>query len=113
MKKVYIAGKIKGLSLSEVDKKFSEAQLHLLSKGYLAFNPFEYIKSINEIRERAYTEILTDHNPAHRAIILRLLTEKLLQCDMIYMLPCWQDSQGAKYEKTVADMCGIENLEIF
>lgn len=45
-------------------------------------------------------------------VYLRDGIEKLLDCDLIFMLPGWRISRGAQLEKQIADAMGIEELTI-
>ena len=90
MEKIYISGKIGGLSEQEVRAKFEAAEMELTAEGYEVVNPAK-----NGLPFNAPWEV-------HVAIDIILL----LGCDSIYLLPCWEQSKGATLEKNIADVSG-------
>ena len=111
MKKlVYIAGKIKGLDHTTVKNKFLIAESKLLHNNFDIFNPFKFINLLNIERVAAGLPTLKDECVADRYEILRICTQELLKCEYIYLLPCWQNSEGAIFEKTIADKVGIKTI---
>ena len=45
-------------------------------------------------------------------VYLRYGIEKLLDCDLIFLLPGWEGSRGARLEKQIADAMGIREVTI-
>lgn len=43
-----------------------------------------------------------------RADYMRNSIELMLTCDAIFLLNGWKDSLGAKVEKSIADVCGLQ-----
>lgn len=113
MRKIYIAGKITGLPLDDVKKKFKDYR-HLISKECISQGvkfeiinplslhkcfgcggcnedlPMEDVCSGSRIITRTYDEYM------------RIGLKKLLDCNEIHMLPDWKDSNGAKIEYKLA-----------
>ena len=80
-KKIYIAGKITGLSIAECYENFHTARVMLDFYCYEIVSPIHHCKI-----GMAYEECME--------ICLQLLEE----CDGIYMMINWEDSNGAKRE---------------
>lgn len=95
-KKGYISGRIKGLNNFETI--FKEAENFLLLFGYDVINPVTLGINLEAKigREPTYKEYMKEDLKA------------LLDCDIIFMLPNWKKSKGAKDEKRVAEITGIE-----
>jgi len=91
--KIYIAGPVTGRT--DYEEKFNEAAELLEAFGCEALNPiaeglvygWEYRDYINRG--------------------LRLLME----ADAVYMLPDWEKSPGARFERMYAEICGIRVYE--
>lgn len=106
MKKAYIAGKVSGLPIEEVVKKFVDKEEELIQKGYTVFNPIVIIHDENYQREWHDMPPLTDEE--NRKEIMRICVSKLLQCDELHLLPDWEQSAGAWEERTIAQKYGID-----
>lgn len=92
-KKVYIAGKVTGTPITECTLKFGNAQ-KVLEKSY----SYDVVNPLTVVNDW--------HCPwpvAMKKCIMALLT-----CDVICMLPDWQDSIGARTEHLVASRCDME-----
>lgn len=93
---------------------FKKAEVFLKRVGHETFNPVylsDYLINAYDLHGREFDKDV-------RNIFLKEDIKALMNCDTIAMLPNWVDSEGAKLEKTVAEMCGIkiiylkkENLE--
>ena len=46
-----------------------------------------------------------------RVDYMRNSIELMLTCDAIFLLNGWKDSLGAKVEKSIADVCGLQIIE--
>ena len=92
--KVYISGKITGLSEKVYKNNFNSTELYLTGLGYDVVNPVSYPQEPNWKWE----------DYMKRDIKL------LLGCDYIYMLEGWQDSDGASLEHLIAENLGIKIL---
>lgn len=88
MLKIYIAGKITGEEPSVAKRKFKDAENKIKSifSSAIVVNPIELV---NDMR--------MDWHEA-----MRICLKELSTCDMIYLLPCWKDSKGAKIERDFA-----------
>jgi len=100
--KVYIAGKVIGLPPQEVSAKFARAEAELKALGYSVVNP---ITVVHERYSQAELQRTTWHE------IMRMLIGELVQCDVVYMLPCWVHSPGAHLERFVAGRLQIQIAE--
>ena len=84
--KVYISGKISGTDLTYTRKRFSDVADKLQALGHEVINPL-----CNGLSE---TDPWEDH--IAKDII------NLIDCEGIYMLQGWEDSQGARIEHAIA-----------
>ncbi|WP_410221905.1 DUF4406 domain-containing protein [Pedobacter sp.] len=107
MAKIYIAGKVKGLPKDQVAKKFEIAAKTIKDAGHDPVNPFEHIDALNNILIENGELPLSDDDTQQRNEILKICLDLLTECDHIYLLHDWQDSQGATFEKQVADAFNI------
>ena len=89
-KKVYIGGKMTGLTDEESQALFERAEKMLMANGYKVINPWK-------IKVPKY----------YSGQLLRSLKE-LSKCDAIYLLENWLDSNGAKCEYWFARGIGID-----
>lgn len=95
MKKIYLSGKISGLSVQEYSHNFADAE--------------------RQVRLRYQDEELEIVNPTalpavHTSWADYMLRDLMLlkDCNVIALLPNWKDSAGARIEYEFAQMCGIE-----
>lgn len=88
---VYISGKMSGLTEEEYRKNFKDAENRLIELGYNVVNPCE----------------LTYLQKSYSGMLLQALYA-LSQCDKIYMLKNWKESNGAKCEYWFAKGMEIE-----
>lgn len=94
--KVYLSGKVSGLSEVEYKTKFNSAELFLTGLGYNVINPV----SFDKIKDGSWEDYMKQD--------LRLL----LDCDYIYLLDNWEDSKGARMEYNIACDLKIPRLSI-
>jgi hypothetical protein len=90
-KKIYIAGKVTGLSHDEVYAKFADMQTNLESVGFEVANPIEIVNNAKSTWLEA----------------MKLCIAELLTCDAVYLLPCHNNSKGALIEKQLATNLNI------
>ena len=90
--RVYISGRMSGLSEEEYCKRFNSAEALLKTKGYKVFNPARW-------------GWFMKHLSYKRALGLDLFLMSF--CDRVYMLEEWTMSSGARAEHTYARSCGM------
>ena len=88
--KIYISGKITGLPLLDMVRKFEQAEEYLTGCGWDVINPLKLDHTANELK---YWEVFMKTD-------LKAMLH--IDCNNIYVLPCWQDSPGAKMEVWLA-----------
>lgn len=88
---VYIAGRVTGLPIDEVRRKFQSAEEEIICKGNIAVNPLRFVPST-----------------ASWEVAMRISLSYLLFCDAIYLLPDWRESKGARLEYYTAKQLGLE-----
>lgn len=91
--KIYIAGKITGLSGEEAEGNFMWAETVIEKAGHMPLNP---LKLVDQAPGRSYMACLLD--------ALRIVDE---QADAIYFLSNWHDSWGAIKELEFAKHEGL------
>ena len=84
--KIYLSGKISGTDLSHTRKRFSDVADKLQALGHEVTNPL-----CNGLSEAA---------PWEEHIAKDIIN--LIDCEGIYMLQGWEDSQGARIEYAIA-----------
>jgi len=104
----YIAGPISGVS--DFRDRFNKAEQRLTGLGFEPINPCNISPATHE------GECPPGYGPGEggdhtsSACFMRTDLKALLECDVIYLLPGWQHSRGAKLEYSVAVACGIPVL---
>ncbi|MCL2290845.1 MAG: DUF4406 domain-containing protein [Bacteroidetes bacterium] len=83
--KVYLAGKISGLSFQDVFIKFNAKEFELKRAGHTVVNPIRLVSQSWSWEK-----------------CMKKCIEQLAQCDAIYLLPDWAESRGAKLEYHIA-----------
>jgi hypothetical protein len=85
--KIFISGDIFGKGKQPIADKFEVAEIELANNG---FEPVNFFKQV-------------DHEPYWDSVEWRKYRMKLLMdCDGIYMLSNWMDSDAARLERTTA-----------
>lgn len=95
--KVFISGKMTGLTEEEYRAKFGKAAEKLLAEGYEVFNP----------ATPEWNDPMHDEGLSYGEMLI-LDFKKIQECDALYMLSNWQDSKGATAERAFADAIGLE-----
>lgn len=96
--KVYISGKISGLTTEEALNNFEIAENYLKDKfeskgvALTLINPMK----LEHNHDKSWEEFMKEDIGA------------LLSCDAIYLLKNWGDSRGARIERAIALELGIE-----
>ena len=83
--KVYISGRI--TNQPDFQQRFSEAEQQLISQGHEVVNP---------------VNLPHDHDKRWHSYMKECL-KSMLDCDAIYMLSNWMQSEGAIIERAIAD----------
>jgi hypothetical protein len=84
--RVYISGKITGLTEKEALELFKEAETELKKQGFEVVNPM----TIPHEHGKTWVEYMREDLKA------------MLTCDTIFMLTNWQQSKGATIERNLA-----------
>lgn len=84
--KIYISGKITGLTPDEAKAKFAAAEKQLIEQGFEVVNP---------------CSIEHNHDNSWEAF-MRNDIKAMMDCTHIYMLDNWNESPGAKIELNLA-----------
>ena len=100
MKKIYIAGPITGNANYREDFKAAE---RILSNKYITVNPVKIIDEFARFMNKPIDDI--PYN-----LILKIVLQKLMECDAIYLLKGWEFSRGAIPEHAVAVALRLEVL---
>jgi hypothetical protein len=91
--KVYISGKVSGLSTFDSGRNFHDAKNEITKRGDCAVNPLCIEPFLSQPIWICY--MITD-------II------ELLKCNKIYMLENWKESRGARVEHFIARLFNIK-----
>lgn len=93
MKKIYIAGKISGLTPEQFHQKFDLAKKLVQVK-----NPDSEVI--------IPTDLCEDYWGWEKC--MDTCINALWECDCVYMMPDWEDSKGSFIEKKIAEKLGLE-----
>ena len=91
MKSIYIAGKVSGLPIERVLKKFASAQSEIEDLGFKAINP---IVVVNDWQCEWHTA-------------MKKCIKALMDCDAVVVLDDYKTSDGAKIELELSKRMGI------
>ena len=104
----YISGKMTGVENYNAEA-FNDAACDLAELGLFFINPITISSDIVREVEECRREMPS------RYFFMRLDIVAMARCDFLYMLPDWQKSWGAKWERIIAkyvfDMPIFESLE--
>lgn len=103
MDRIYISGPISHIRQSVVN--FQKAEFDLEARGYETYNPFSIRLPDTEEEKKEYDKI------GEWAWYMRRCVPELVNCDAVLLLPNWQESRGAKFEKEVAETLKIKVYE--
>lgn len=95
MSKIYIAGKITGLSIDDYTEKFKAAAQLITSSGLVPVNPVKLVSDPNIKWNEA----------------MKICIAELVKCDAVLLLPCTKNSPGAMIEKELAEKLQIPTFE--
>ena len=102
--KVYIAGKMTGLSPEEFMPLFQKASNKLKLWGFDVVNPCDISVSIMKRNNWNWDEAFL---PEHREIFVLEDNKALLECNGIYLLTNYKNSPGALFELDLAQRSGM------
>lgn len=85
--KIYISGKITGLSIKEATSNFDKAETLLVGLGHQVVNPMKLVPYSPNLSWLDY---------------MRADIKALVDCDGIFLLPDWSRSNGAILEHQIA-----------
>ena len=97
MKRIYIAGKITGLTREAYTARFAKTETKLSRAGYTTVNP-------------VYIDMFNLSDGMYRDAIMEICKILISTCDAIYMLSNWENSPGARMERYYAKSLGLEIL---
>lgn len=93
--KIYLSGKISGITFSEAERKFIYFEKNLTNKGFTVVNPLKIEPFLGLNLWICY--MIAD-------------IWQMLKCDAVILLPDWEDSRGARIECRIAE---FRNMQIF
>ncbi len=91
---VYLAGPVTGIDPEITCYRFASWQQKLEAQGFEVFNPFEKIPIIAAL---VGDLDLDNHNDCMRYCYI-----ELMGCTALYLMPGWQQSDGANKERNIA-----------
>lgn len=106
-KKIYIAGRVKGLPIDQVEQMFAKRQQELEAQGFEVINPVAKISQLNKMLAISKNAILSDHDPEDRKAILKFCLQWMLEADEIDLLFNWKESEFAQKERNIALEVGM------
>ena len=101
MTRVYLSGKITGLTKEEYTRNFQRAEQHYLTAGFEVVNPVKIGEALLALHPEA----------TYEDFMLRDL-EALRSCTAIALISGWEVSPGAQREKAEAERLGLEIMQL-
>ena len=101
MNRVYLSGKITGLTKEEYTRNFQRAEQHYTTAGFEVVNPV----TIGE-------KLLQKKPDASYEDFMKVDLEALATCTAIALISGWEDSPGAQREKAEAERLGLEIMQL-
>lgn len=99
--KVYLAGPMRGIPELNFPA-FHKATAVLRAAGWEVVSPAE------EDEKQGFDPLADTNLSRHElATILKRDIDLLVTCDVIILLPGWEDSRGAKFERAIAENLGL------
>ena len=95
--RIYLSGKITGLDKEVYSRQFARAESFYKTSGFEVINPVKIGEEVLKINPKAEWQ----------DFMIRDL-EALRTCTHIALLEGWEESKGAKMEKSEAEKLGLE-----
>lgn len=93
-KNIYLAGAVSGLPEEQVKGKFQRKAEELIDKGFIVYNPIDQIWNTGLKAESWQT-------------IMKACIQIMMNCEEVHLLPCWNNSKGARLERDIALRLGM------
>lgn len=107
--KKYVSGKIAGLTEEEYRDAFGRGAALVMSMGDTPVNPLEVVACDDNSCSDSPLPRMENGELQHTwACYLKHDIIAMLDCEGIVMLPNWTTSRGGKFEKYVAEQCGLQ-----
>jgi len=107
--RVYVAGPVESSPNPKMNEPlFDFAARRLRAQGCFVLNPAELGRELIGSVEKLQAMSLEDRKAVRRGLLAKELTWIVTQADMVFMLPDWEISPGAKAEHATALALGIE-----
>jgi len=105
LKRLYLAGPVSG-QLQKAKLVFQHAEGALVAAGYEVINPITSANNPAAEAEEAHYGKAAAGRPQWQRVMVRCLRD-MLTCDGVMLLYGWEHSEGAMFEKLVAERCGL------
>lgn len=113
--KIYLAGKITGLNIEVARRNFESAAKHLKKDEYLDVTYGILVNACQKCSKDINGEWWNCNHCENTGVrkdtwlnYMKRDVAEMLTCDVVYLLPNWQDSRGAQIERDLALRLGIE-----
>lgn len=108
-KKAYISGQITGLPQAEYSDNFGKAEASLIDAGFDPVNPLKVPACVGEGCNQDFRKEDGTYLHAWQCYMQYDLIA-MLECEYVFMLPDYRNSQGALFELEVAERVGLSIL---
>lgn len=105
--KLYIAGKIAGVTYEQSQARFARAALRLKESGHDTLNPFD-IPACPTFDCNGWSRRVVGYEHSWSCYLRYDIARFLGWAEGVALLPGWTDSPGARIEQYVALSCGLD-----